>query len=303
MRILLMVGAFLVAGCGSVTVSTPAASPGVDRPAASLIAASNPEQVAATATATATATPEPSLPTATATATATPEPSLLPASTAPFAVTNHDLLPSCRYDLDLPTRLTAPSEWALTLVDALYALPVDYAPPDLVSTSSAGLGGFRIRAVALPDLAALAAAARRAGIGLGLVSTYRDYTEQAVLFRRWSAVYGADAFLGSARAGHSEHQLGLALDFTVPGSLPWDFYSFERDTPAGKWLAANAWRYGFVMSYPWKGRNVATCYGYEPWHYRFVGRAEAAAVRWSGLTLREWLWLRQPGAAPPSEAP
>jgi D-alanyl-D-alanine carboxypeptidase len=51
----------------------------------------------------------------------------------------------------------------------------------------------------------------------------------------------------------------------------------------------NAWRYGFVMSYP-KGASAKSCYDYEPWHYRYVGRDIGREVRLSGLTLREWLW-------------
>jgi D-alanyl-D-alanine carboxypeptidase len=58
-------------------------------------------------------------------------------------------------------------------------------------------------------------------------------------------------------------------------------------------MAAHAWEYGFVMSYP-AGKTKKTCYGYEPWHYRYVGRDEAAAIHASGLVLREWLWLKQP---------
>ena len=63
-------------------------------------------------------------------------------------------------------------------------------------------------------------------------------------------------------------------------------------TAAGAWLQQNAWRYGFVMSYP-KNKRDLTCYVYEPWHYRYVGRDVAKAVEESGLALREWLWGRQ----------
>jgi D-alanyl-D-alanine carboxypeptidase len=55
-------------------------------------------------------------------------------------------------------------------------------------------------------------------------------------------------------------------------------------------MAANAWKYGFIESYPRGVSPSKTCYAYEPWHFRYVGRAEAAAVHASGLTLREWLW-------------
>jgi D-alanyl-D-alanine carboxypeptidase len=60
-------------------------------------------------------------------------------------------------------------------------------------------------------------------------------------------------------------------------------------TADGAWLAANGWRFGWVMSYP-KGMTADSCYRYEPWHYRYVGRAAAAAVRDAEVTLREWLW-------------
>jgi D-alanyl-D-alanine carboxypeptidase len=51
----------------------------------------------------------------------------------------------------------------------------------------------------------------------------------------------------------------------------------------------NAWKYGFMMSYP-KGKSSITCYTYEPWHYRYVGRALARHIHDSGLTIREYLW-------------
>jgi D-alanyl-D-alanine carboxypeptidase len=96
----------------------------------------------------------------------------------------------------------------------------------------------------------------------------------------------------SARAGHSEHQLGTALDFrSARGPDPWDLEDWGA-TPEGRWLAENAHRFGFVMSYP-AGQESVTCYIYEPWHYRYVGREVAQEVMASGLTLREWLWSRE----------
>jgi LAS superfamily LD-carboxypeptidase LdcB len=126
-------------------------------------------------------------------------------------------------------------------------------------------------------------------------SAYRDYAEQRWTFWYWVRQLGYDqALVSSARPGHSEHQLGLAIDFTTShGEDPWLYRDFARETSAGKWLAANAWRYGFIMSYP-LGKLAKTCYAYEPWHYRYVGVEEAAAVHDSGLTLREWLWRHQP---------
>jgi D-alanyl-D-alanine carboxypeptidase len=59
-------------------------------------------------------------------------------------------------------------------------------------------------------------------------------------------------------------------------------------------MAANAWRYGFVMSYP-RNAFATVCYDYEPWHYRYVGREAAWRIWISGLTVREWLWLNGNG--------
>jgi D-alanyl-D-alanine carboxypeptidase len=70
------------------------------------------------------------------------------------------------------------------------------------------------------------------------------------------------------------------------------------DSAQGLWLAEHAWEYGFVLSYP-DGQTSVTCYTFEPWHYRYVGRDLAADVHASGLTLREYLWSWQStGTAP-----
>jgi D-alanyl-D-alanine carboxypeptidase len=166
----------------------------------------------------------------------------------------------------------------------------------MVRTSAAGLGGsFQVRDFVIPDLRAMARDAARAGAPLAIVSAYRPYREQAITFSRWTLALGPLALLGSARAGHSEHQLGTAIDFRSRGGpVPWKYYSWARDTAAGRWMESHAWQYGFVMSYP-AGKTKKTCYGFEPWHYRYVGRDEAAQIHASRLTLREWLWRHQPG--------
>jgi D-alanyl-D-alanine carboxypeptidase len=207
-------------------------------------------------------------------------------------------LPACTYG-NVPVTLAGYDDWQLTLVDTSFALPASYVPPDLVDTSAAGLNrGQQIRAIVIPDLAAMAQAAAKAGTPIAVASGYRSYSDQAATFNKWVGILGPQkALIGSARPGHSEHQLGLAIDFQAKGGkLPWDgYYDWSKDTPAGKWLAAHAWQYGFIMSYPAHHVSPAkTCYGFEPWHYRYVGRDEAAAIHSSGLSPREWLWRQQP---------
>jgi D-alanyl-D-alanine carboxypeptidase len=199
-------------------------------------------------------------------------------------------LPPCLY-AGVPVTNIGYDDWAGTLVDTTFELPRSYVPPDLVPVSRAGIAGSGlVRALVIDDLRAMTRAARDAGAPLGVRSAYRSYRRQASVFAGWVAASGrAEAMRFSARPGHSEHQLGTALDLeAIGGSAPWqvDF----AHTRQGRWLARNAWRFGFAISYS-PGAEDVTCYGAEAWHIRYVGRRVARDVYRSGLTLREWLWL------------
>ena len=201
-------------------------------------------------------------------------------------------LPTCDY-LDLPAARVAYGQWGTTVLDTVFQLPGGYAPGDLVDTSQAGLNGsYFIRTIAVQDLAAMIDAATAAGARLAVQSAYRSYTGQVLTFDGWVSEVGyAEALKTSARPGHSEHQLGTAIDFkTVGGVAPWRYADWATTTE-GAWLAANAWKFGWVMSYP-KGTSAVSCYRYEPWHYRYLGRTAAAAVHAAGVTPREWLWTQ-----------
>ncbi len=199
-------------------------------------------------------------------------------------------LPTCAV-ADVPTAFTGYDQWQSTLVDTHFRLPADYAPPDLVSTEQAGLnGGQRIRSIVIPHLKALAQAAAAAGHPIAVQSGYRSYQTQVATFQYWVKVDGyAYALKSSARAGHSEHQLGTAMDLRAKGGkAPWDYQDWAA-TPTGGWVAKNAWRFGFVMSYP-KGHEADTCYIYEPWHYRYLGVQAAKRIHDQNLTARAYLW-------------
>jgi D-alanyl-D-alanine carboxypeptidase len=212
-------------------------------------------------------------------------------STQPVAAATP--LPACRY-ADVLTKYRSVTDWWRTLVDPIYRVPSTYAPTTLVSTSYAGLnGGYYVRRGVIADLKAMDGAARAAGARFAIQSGYRSYATQKIVFQREVEIYGyATALTQSARPGHSEHQIGATLDFRSYYStkVPWEYTDWGT-TKAGAWLKANAWKYGFVMSYP-KGKSTITCYTYEPWHYRYMGRPLAKAIRDSGLTLREYLWYR-----------
>jgi LAS superfamily LD-carboxypeptidase LdcB len=202
-------------------------------------------------------------------------------------------LPTCHY-LDVVTAYHAPADWKRTLVDTTFMVPRSYAPRDLVAVSRAGIAGASlVRALVIPDLEALATAARAAGSPIAVQSGYRSYAYQVSTFQGWVDRLGYKGALeGSARAGHSEHQLGVAIDVMAEaGGAPWEARDWAT-TPAGAWMKANAWKFGFVMSYPKSANRQTTCYAYEPWHYRYVGREMAAAIHDANVTLREYLWYQ-----------
>lgn len=202
-------------------------------------------------------------------------------------------LPACRY-VDIPTRFKRYGDWRKTLVDTNLRLPSGYRPRDLVSVRTANIeGDGLVRRVAIDDLRAMARAARRAGAGIAVRSAFRSYSQQVAVFNGWVARSGyRQALLYSARPGHSEHQLGTTIDFRSASSAtpPWG-YSDWATTRSGAWMQRNAWKYGWVLSYP-RGKTKTVCYGYEPWHWRYVGRERAAEIHASGLTVRKFLWRR-----------
>ena len=203
--------------------------------------------------------------------------------------------PACKVG-NTETQLASYSDWASTLVDWNLRVPSSYAPKDLVPVGRAGIAGSGlIRSFVIPDLAAMTRAARAAGAPIAVQGAYRSYNTQESTFNHWVAELGYDnALLGSARAGHSEHQLGTAIDFkSAGGGAPWHLNGFDwATTTAGAWMMKNAWKYGFILSYP-KNKERQVCYAYEPWHYRYFGRATAAAIHGSGETTRVWLWQQE----------
>jgi LAS superfamily LD-carboxypeptidase LdcB len=219
---------------------------------------------------------------------------LVPVPGVPSTAQAVGRLPECRLE-DVMTVPRGYDDWSVTLVDWMLRVPRDYVPPDLVPVSEAGIAGpGLIREVAIDDLRALARAAAANGTPIAVNSPYRSYREQVASFNGWVAVDGFDdAITYSQRPGHSEHQLGLTIDFQAlggPSALQGDWAT----TPTGSWMIENSWRYGWVLSYPLGEGGAlfsdATCFHYEPWHYRYLGREIARKVHRSGLTIREYLW-------------
>lgn len=156
----------------------------------------------------------------------------------------------------------------IPIANKTYPLPKDYDP------------GLDPRAKSAFMQLQLDAAAE--GLHIFGISDYRSYNYQTQVYAGWKAMYGSEADLVSARPGHSEHQLGLAIDVNSAE------YAFA-DTPEGKWLAEHCADYGFIIRYPSFASKAYTGYSYEPWHIRYLGKALAKQVTETGMTLEECL--------------
>jgi D-alanyl-D-alanine carboxypeptidase len=162
------------------------------------------------------------------------------------------------------------------LVDKAHPLPESYEPEDLETLAyksyRAGIADvMMLRKNAERALEEMASAARAGGVILTVSSAYRSYAYQVGSFDRWTRRLGAaEAEKVSARPGRSQHQLGLAVDF---GSISNDF----AETTAGRWIKANAARFGWSLSYPREYQDI-TGYLWESWHYRYVGKDLAAFI-------------------------
>ena len=124
-------------------------------------------------------------------------------------------------------------------------------------------------------------AAKKDGHSMYVVSAYRTEDYQNNLYNkkvRTSGKVYADNY--SARAGHSEHQTGLAIDINSTSG------TFEY-TAEFRWLQQHAHEYGYIMRYP-KGKEWITGYSYEPWHYRYVGVDVATKIHEEGITYEEY---------------
>lgn len=184
------------------------------------------------------------------------------------------------------------------LVDHEHALPADYVPDDLVSLRDLGVPALgrntMLRREAAEHLERLVASAAAAGQELTVISAYRSYEDQRFSYNRLLDIYGADARRTSAPPGHSQHQLGTAVDFTN-GAVGYQVLQSFGSTDASRWLTSHAREYGFVMAYP-SGGEAKTGYGWEPWHYRYIGVDNARRVRESKLGLQGF--LQREGVAP-----
>lgn len=200
------------------------------------------------------------------------------------------------------------SQYSLTDPSSLWVIvnkqraltPHTYVPelvvPSIQLRSNITSDERQVRPVVADALKSLTDEAKADGVTFTLESGYRSYQFQVNLYNHYVSVQGkAVADSQSARPGYSEHQTGLAADLggvTKPACNVEDCY---KSTPEGQWLAANAYKYGFIIRYP-EGKQAVTGYIYEPWHLRFVGTNLSTEMHASGAsTMEEFFGL--PAAA------
>jgi D-alanyl-D-alanine carboxypeptidase len=194
-----------------------------------------------------------------------------------------------KYSIDDPT-----SQWIV--VNKKRPLhPLSYAPANLVvphvPLQSPGSISMQLDSRAASALEALVTAGQNAGIKLELYSGYRSYEQQVSTYNSEVRGFGqVQADKESARPGYSEHQTGLAADISaVSGTC--DLQVCFGTTEEGKWLATNAYKYGFIVSYP-QDKIEITGFMYEPWHIRYVGKELASEMHKTGIkTLNEMFKL------------
>jgi D-alanyl-D-alanine carboxypeptidase len=211
-------------------------------------------------------------------------------------------LPACVDDpaQDIVTGMDPKQQWPTIRVDTQMMLPASYGPPDLHNISDAGFpftDGLALRGFVMDDLSELREDAAENGTPIKILAAYRSYQSQEDLFaRRVDELGASEAGSRVARPGHSEHQLGTTIDITSEGLA--DVDQSWGASPAGQWIASHAHEYGFLLSYPSEA-SASTCYDFEPWHLRYVGRDHAAVVIAQRLTLREYLWNLEQGVTYP----
>jgi zinc D-Ala-D-Ala carboxypeptidase len=130
---------------------------------------------------------------------------------------------------------------------------------------------MRLRQAAAEEFQAMVQAARASGVNLVPISGFRSVKDQQHIYFDIQAQRGQSVTKRaevSAPPGYSEHHTGYAVDIGDGNTPATNLNTSFEKTKAFKWLAANAARFHFEMSFP---KNNSQGVSYEPWHWRFVG--------------------------------
>jgi hypothetical protein len=213
------------------------------------------------------------------------QPTVSPVKTVTFAGTNNTQL-----KLKIPSQKLLKTSGIWAYVSKTQGISEDYQPKLANLTVKHGdwLEDKRASAEIQPELKDMFTAAKAAKNDLIVTSAYRSAADQKKLVAESIAKSGAaytEKYVN--QAGHSEHQLGLAVDlssFDKDCKANFARCSLKKETAA--WLANNSYKYGFILRYP-EGKEDLTGIEAESWHFRYVGKDMAKLVRDSGLTFDE----------------
>ena len=171
------------------------------------------------------------------------------------------------------------------LVNKYYYLEEDYIPENLEELNKQyALSNMKMVNVAKEAFEEMAKDAKKEGLKIIAMSTYRDYEYQTDLYDRYVKQDGKEAAdTYSGRPGFSEHQTGFAVDVYNGDESYTDFHITEEF----KWMQKHAKEYGFILRFP-EGKEHETGYQYESWHYRYVGLEAATYITEKNITLEEY---------------
>lgn len=177
---------------------------------------------------------------------------------------------------------------ATTLVNKYYKLS-SYYNPELVAVNRAYAINERQLLTREAKLAfeEMCEAAKKDGVKIYSGSAYRSYSYQNTLYNNRVQSDGVEyANKTAAKAGYSEHQLGLSVD-VLNGS--WQYV--DSGDEEFEWLMVNGYKYGFILRYPDKKEKI-TGYAYEPWHFRYLTVEVATELHEKNITLEEYVGMK-----------
>lgn len=188
-------------------------------------------------------------------------------------------------------------DWSLVLINSESPLDTSYAPSLTKITDD-----YSVDSRIADDTKKMFQDAADAGMSLNIVLAYCDNETLKESFNNemlnW--IYQGEAPLDAydktkqsvALPGSSEHATGLAMDITSSDYQGAD--DEEESTDEVKWLKANCANYGYILRYPAEKADI-TGVGYEPWHFRYVGKTAAKEIMGQGITLEEYLEQQKDG--------
>lgn len=180
---------------------------------------------------------------------------------------------------------------AISEINPLILVNSNNAYPDNININLVKFQEKEVADIIYNDLVDMYNAALKDNITLKINNAYRSKQEQTQIFEDKMQAYENEGYseekayqqtsLTVQIPGYSEHETGLAIDFSNEGH-------YDENEQMWEWLKNNAYKYGFILRYP-KDKYEITKIDYEPWHYRYVGKKAAKEITDKNITLEEYL--------------